>query len=765
MPSNPHPFIAAVLLTLATPALAADAVSRIAVEGNARIEAESIRSRLTLAEGKLYTPALAQSSLEALNATGQFRDVRIERRGQDLAVVVSENPTLAAIAYTGQSGLEKSLIEPEVKLRIGDPITPAKAHAAAVRIRDLYRAKGRVATIVDPALDAQSNNRVSLTFRITEGAVMKVASISFTGNQAFPSAKLRDVTASSESNWLDILKTSSTYDAARLELDRELVLIHYRKNGYPDAKVTLAEPKENAAHTGYDVSFVIDEGDRYTFAAHAIETAVQGVDSAVLDQLVATQPGAVYNAEHVERSVQAIATSLANAGNLTAHVTTMSRRDNVRHTLTPVFRIKDGAHVTIERVNIHGNVKTKDHVIRRAVKQAEGEYLNQVRADADKRRLQKLGLFKTVAVKAMPGSTPDRAVLDVEVVEQDTIELAYGAGYSSTEGIIGDVQIADTNLFGNGQNLRLKISGSQTRLQAEVGFTEPSLFDSRYSGGFDLLYRDTDNSRISSFKSTKAGGDVRLGTALSDNLSVSTNYTLTRNQIYDVGPLASAAIKEAASLGNTPGTYDTSSIGTTTTYDTRDKRTLANSGAFFTTSQDFAGLGGDARFIRNTAEGRLYYPITDQITLVGRATAGNITGWGGQDVRLLDMFNKGGETVRGFAAGGIGPRDLLSANQDALGGTSYVSTSAEARFALPFVPDSVGLKGAVFADAGSLFGTSKSAAGLPGIAGANAQMRASVGTGLIWDSPLGPLGVTYAVPLLKQPFDKTQPLNFGLVGY
>jgi outer membrane protein insertion porin family len=426
--------------------------------------------------------------------------------------------------------------------------------------------------------------------------------------------------------------------------------------------------------------------------------------------------------------------------------------------------VTEGAHVTIERINVHGNSKTKDWVIRRELQEAEGDPLSQVLADRDQARLKRLGLFKTVAMKANPGSSPDKAVLDIDVTEQETSELSFGAGYSSSEGVIGDVMVSDSNLFGNGQMARVKLSGSQTRLQADIGFTEPHLFDSKISGGFDLLYKDADYTTQSSYKSTVVGGDVRLGTNLNDTTALGLSYGLTRNEIYAVGPLASAAIKEAAN-GGTSGSYYTSAVGGSVTYDDRNSRKSPTSGSYFMLGQDFAGIGGDSQFIRNTAEGRLYYPLSDSVTLVGRATAGNISGWGGQDVRLLDLFQKGGESVRGFAPGGIGPRDTASANQDSLGGKSYVAATAEARFALPFVPDDIGLKGAVFTDAGSLFGTTKTANALPGVVGAAPAARVSVGAGLIWDSPVGSLGVTYAVPVSKQPFDKLQPLSFGVMPY
>lgn len=757
---------AAFLLTLANSTLAApDTIDSIAVSGNMRVDAASIRTRVSLRENKAYDAAQAEKSLQALYATGQFRNVAIEQVGRRVVITVAENSTLVSVAFAGNPAVDKSLIEPEVKLQAGDPITMAKAQAAALRIRDFYRHQGRVATTVEPVLEPLPENRAKLVFRIHEGEVMKNASIAFSGNHAFSAKQLRDVMASSESGWFDILKTSASFDAARLELDQELLLIHYRKNGFPDAKVLPPEFSENAAHTGYQISFTVDEGDRYSFSAGRIETALAGVDQVALQKLVVTAPGQTYNAELIERSVQRLTVALVDAGLPSAHVTTTTQRDREHHTLAPVYVIKDGVRVTIERINVHGNSKTKDRIIRRELKLAEGDVLSQVLADRDKERLKRLGLFKTVGMRATPGSTPDKAVLDIDVTEQDTTELSFGAGYSSSEGVIGDVAIADSNLFGNGQTVRLKLSGSQTRFQADIGFTEPRLFDSKISGGFDLLYKDADHTLQSSYKSLTAGGDLRLGTALSDTTTLGLNYSLMRNEIYGVGPAASVAIKEAVPAGASSGTYYTSSVGANVTYDDRNKRKNPTSGSYFSLGQDFAGVGGDAQYIRNTAEGRLYYPLSDQVTLVGRAAGGNIGGWGGQDVRLLDSFYKGGDIVRGFATSGIGPRDMGSANQDALGGKSFVSATAEARFSIPLIPDEIGLKGAVFTDAGSLFGVNKTAAGLPGLAGANPAARVSVGAGLIWDSPVGALGVNYAVPLAKQPFDKVQPLSFGVVPY
>jgi outer membrane protein insertion porin family len=377
--------------------------------------------------------------------------------------------------------------------------------------------------------------------------------------------------------------------------------------------------------------------------------------------------------------------------------------------------------------------------------------------------VQALGFFKSVGLKHVKGSAPDKVVIIIHVVEDDSRNLSFGAGYSTSEGIVGDISVTERNLFGNGQMLRLKFAGSLSRFQADLGFTEPHFLGSNVSAGFDLFYKDVDYTAYASYKSLRMGGDLRLGYPITETMSGSVNYTFVRNTLYDVGPAASAAIKEAAGYPNAgSSTYYTSSVGYSLAYDTRDNKKRPTSGVFYTVSQDLAGLGGDVRYIRSVGDLRGYYPVSDGITAVGRVTGGSITSWGGQDVRLLDLFYKGNDAVRGFAPSGIGPRDTLSANQDALGGRMFFSTTAELLFKLPGVPDDMGLRGAVFADAGSLWNTNKTAAALPGLAGNSLTPRASVGVGLAWDSPLGALRVDYAYPILKQPYDKTQALSFGL---
>ena len=747
--------------------LAPENITEIQISGAERISRETILSQLELKRGAPYDTGKADRSIHTLFATKQYKDVKIDHKAGVVTVTVVESPIVALVIFTGNSEVKADKLEPAVKLKKGEVYTEAKAHADALSLRDVYRHEGRLTTEIEPKAVSKPGNKIELTFAITEGKVNKVSSISFEGNSAFKSQELESVIATARSSWLDILKSDSIYVAGRLEQDRDLLRRHYLTHGFAEVKIATAEGALDTAGTGYAVKFAIDEGDRFTFGAVALDPAIKDLDTAHLTQLILPQSGDVYNAAEIDKTTEGLSLALWESGQKFARVNPVFERDRGKKRISIKFRIEEGPHITIERVAVSGNTKTQISVILREMKLREGEAFNALILARDRTRIKALGFFKSVDTKVQKGSSADTVIVSVDVVEDQTLVASFGGGYSTVEGVIGDVALEDHNLFGTGQSAKLKLAGSLKKLQAEASFTEPHFLGSNLAAGFDIFYRDYDASTLSSYKSQKIGGDLRVGYPITDTLTGSVNYTFTQNKIYDVGAAASMAIKEAVpGFPNTnSNTYYTSSVGYALAYDTRNSKKLPASGTFFQLTQDFAGAGGDVRYIKSTVDARHYMPVSDNVTLVGRATAGNIMGWGGQDVRLLDMYYMGGETVRGFAAAGIGPRDTASANLDALGGKSYISTTAEARFGLPLIPDDIGLRGAVFADAGSLFGTSAAASKLPGLAGANATLRSSAGVGLIWDSPIGALRADYAFPLSKQAFDKTQPWSFGLAAY
>ncbi len=761
--------LAAALAACGLPATASETgsdtpVRSITVTGNRGVDRDTVTAALAFKTGEAATPALVDRSIRQLFATGLFSDVRISPGPSGtVTVTVTESPRIAAVAFEGTKAIETKKLEEAAGLKRGAVFSRGKARAAEIRLRDLYRAEGRYRTSITSRTSdggRAATGGVTVTFVVAEGEINKVAAIGFTGNRAFSAAALRDAITTTQSGWLDVLKSNLTYDPERLAVDRMLLLRHYQSNGYADASVGEPRVETDPATGHFSIVFAIDEGEKFAFDAPVIDSRIAGLDTAGLQDKLTTRAGDTYGVGKIEASTDAVATVLAVGGQPFARVSPHIERDGARRTIKIAYRIEDGPRVFIRRIDISGNTRTRDHVVRRELRIVDGDPYTPPLIQAAKKRLMGTGFFKSVEIKPARTAEADRVDLKVALVEQDTGELSFGIGYSLTDGIIGDVAYADRNVLGSGYAMKVKLEAGQKRYGAEIGVTDPHFLDSNVAAGFDLFYRDVDRTQQSSYKQQRYGGTLRLGIPVTDTVSTGLSYTFQHNTLYEVGPDASAAIKEAAAFGD--GSYNTSSVGTSTTYDTRDSRKAPTSGILATASQDLAGVGGDTRFIRTTADVRAYVPLVDGVTFVGRIGGGTIAGYGGQDVRLLDLFHKGGETVRGFATAGLGPRDALSANQDALGGKSFYVTSAELRTPVPFISPSLGLSALVFADAGSVFGANTTAAKLPGLAASSSAPRASTGVGLVWDSPVGPLQASYGFVLSQQPGDKVQPFNFGV---
>lgn len=754
-------------------------VREIKVVGNRRVEPETVRSYMRISVGDAYSAAKVNQSITSLFATGLFADVRIERSGGAVVVTVVENPVIGQVAFEGNREVEKATLEAEVQLKPRTVFTRAKAQADVQRILDVYRRQGRFAATVEPKLIEKEHGRVDLVFEINEGGATKVKSIQFVGNRVYSDAQLRDITTTSQQGWFDFLKGTAFYDPDRLSLDRELLRQFYLKNGYADVRITAADVQLDRDGSGFFITFVIEEGEQYKFGHVGIDTKLPGVQPAALMSLITTYPGQTFNAHLIDKSVEALTLRLTEQGFTFARVRPKADRDAVGRIVALTYIIDEGARIYIERLNIIGNLRTRDHVIRREFKLAEGDAYNPLLVETAKKRLQQLGLFKGVDIKRRPGSAPDRVVLDVVLVEQPTGEISFGGGYSTQEGIIGDISFTERNLMGNGQFLRLKLGGSLERMQIDLSFTEPRFLDTNVAAGFDLFYRITQPSSYQPYEHVRVGGTIRAGMPLTEGLWLNTNYTLTQDTITVdslVNPLLiSRAIRDLLGTGNSVD-YITSSVGTSLTYDKRNHPKTPTAGYYLQSGVDFAGVGGDVQYARFNGEARYYYPIAEKVTFVARVTGGHIVGWGGDDVRLLDMFYKGGETIRGFDRLGLGARDLTT--QDSLGGHTYYVGTAEVRFPIPFVPDELGVGGAFFVDAGSVFGLSdsvKALNGLPDPACTPAPgvpcpvtniadgggLRVSAGFGLLWNSPLGPLRADFGWALLKEAYDKTQVFRFG----
>jgi outer membrane protein insertion porin family len=734
-------------------------IRQIRVVGSKRIEPETVKTYLTFSEGQKYDSYKADESLKALIGTGLFENVDISQNGGVVTVSIRENSIINQVVFEGNKQVKDDTLSGEVQLKPRSVFSRAKVQADVQRILDVYRRSGYYSVTVDAQIIELDNDRVNLAFVIQEGSETKVLSISFLGNKAFSDSTLRGVVTTTENNFLSFLKSTDVYDPDRLNLDRELLRRYYLKNGYADARVVSAVADLDRAGKGFFITFTVEEGELYHFGGIDVESTLPSVDPASLRRELLTTSGSYYNAEQIDKTTEKLTVAVAEQGYAFGQVRPRIDRDPINRTISIAYVVEQGPRIYIERINVVGNARTRDYVIRRELRLAEGDAYNRLMVDQARQRLQNLGFFKSVKVNREPGSAADRVILTFLLDEQPTGELSLAAGFSSSEGVIGEVAYTERNLLGKGQFLRVKLSGSFESGQIDMAFTEPRFLDQNISAGFDLFHKETDFSDEAGFEQRKTGGVIRFGFALTDNVVLQPNYSFTRDEVFNVDATASKAIQQIADIND--GVANISSLGYSLTYDLRNNRQNPTRGTYFAVTQDFAGVGGDVNFIRTVAEARAYYPVYEGITLVGRLIGGNIVGFGGQDVRAVDAFFKGGDLVRGFDTAGLGPRDRDTG--DALGGTTFAGGTVELRFPFPFVPDELGFSGAVFADAGTVFGTD-----VPGIINGQVvnidddnTIRSSVGASLLWNSPLGPLRADFAYVITKADFDDEEFFRFG----
>ncbi|MFZ0151757.1 MAG: outer membrane protein assembly factor BamA [Xanthobacteraceae bacterium] len=740
----------------------------ITVIGNRHTGADMVRSFFHGAPDGQYDAAARDAALKALYATGLFADVKISHEGNRILIVVAENPTIGVVAFEGNRKLKDADLKAQVQSKANGPLSRELIQSDVVHILDLYRAHGYFNTQVVPkTIEGKrgDNGRVNLAFEIKEGEKLAVKDIAFTGNAAYSQVKLRGVVKTGTSNPLSFLLNNDIYDADRIENDKDLVRRFYLAHGYPDVRVSSAA-RYDANRKGAVVTFKIDEGPQYRFGKIGIESHLNTVDGSALRGNLQTQSGDIYDADEVAKSVEALAIALARGGEPFASVGSRTERHADRRIVDVSYRIEQGKRVYIERIQIHGNTKTRDEVIRREFDVGEGDPYNRALVDRGERHLKALGYFKSVKIAAGPGSAPDRVVLDVTVEEQQTGNFWVSGGYSTSDGFLASVTISDTNFLGTGDIAKTTLTYGQYARGFDVAFTDPWFLGQRLSVGGELFGRQTFANSNQAFNASLYGAKLSAGTPITDNLGVTWSYSIY-NQGISLDPAAGAVslpIQQAAQAGS----YWVSSIGSGVTYSTLDNPKNLASGVWARTDNEFAGLGGAAKFARTTDDVRLYQPIAGDLVGVVRAQGGYVTPWGGQQLPLLSGFFGGPQLIRGFAPNGFGPRDITpGTTMDNLGGNIYWTTSAELQAQMPFVPPDAQLKIALFSDTGSLWATNAST--VPGLATslspaqqiANSQaLRASVGASLIWDSMFGPIRVDYAYPIAKQSYDVTQRFQF-----
>lgn len=752
----------------------AQTVGRIVVEGNQRIETETVLSYMQIGAGDPFNSEKIDGSLKSLFQTGLFSDVRIFRRGNNLVVVVEENPMINRVNFEGNSEVKDKDLLKEVELRERTMFTRAKVQSDVQRIIAVYRRSGFYSARVEPKIIRLPQNRVDLVYEITEGSETKVRSITFVGNEAFSDSDLRSTITTTETAWWKFMSTSDRYDPDRLSYDRELLRRYYLKNGFADFRVISADAELAPDGESFYITFTVEEGPLYKVNSVAVNKGDTNLDEESLRKAVQLSPGEDYDATKVDKSVENITIEAGKAGFAFAKVDPDIKKDEPNRTLDITYNITEGPRTYIERIDIIGNTRTLDEVIRRELRLFEGDAYNRVLVERGRRRLTALDFFDKIDMREEPGSAADRVVLIVEVVEKSTGSLNLTAGYSTSDGIIGGISVSERNLMGRGQNVRLDTQLSWDRQQVDFSFTEPYFLDMPLSAGVDLFATRSSNTDTTAYDSTRYGGALRTGFRLDEWQSLSFKYTLARREItIDDNANVSPAIIDSE------GVTWKSAVASAYVYDNLDNPSRPTKGFRGKGTVEIAGLGGDVYYASVDTAAYYFMPLLfDGVVLKLEANAGYMVPLSSDDIPIQDRFFKGSNSFRGFQRGGVGPRmDNTRGDSDAIGGQTYAIGTVETTFPLG-LPEEFGLEGAVFSDFGTVFGapeqTMQAANG--SICPINTgkptpqeckvydtpALRLSVGAGVIWQSPFGPLRVDVAYPLLKADYDVEELFRFSV---
>ena len=752
----------AATMVLVNPVTAqASVIRNISVRGAERTGADTVRASLTIVPGKDFSNADIDQSIKRLYATGLFSDVRITVSGGTLVVVVNENQLINQVVFNGNRKIKDEKLITIVKTQPLGPYSESLIESDLQSLRRAYSEIGRSDVEITTQTVPVGEGRVNLAFVINEGGRTKIDTINFEGNEHYSDFRLRAVLTTKESGWFSFITRKDIYNEDKLRADEDMLRQFYYNHGYADFRVLSSDAVLDPATNTYVVTINVDEGDRYDFGPVNVESTVDGVDAEELKSLAESREGKTYRARDVQDSITEISKRVAAAGYPFARVTPRGNRDMGNKTIAVDYLVDQGERAYVERIEIRGNTATRDYVIRREFDMAEGDAFNQERVAEAKRRLERLGYFQKVEISTQPGSAPDRVVVIVDVVDQSTGSFGIGAGYATGgEGFIVEASIEEKNFLGRGQYIRVSASGGALTRNYSISFTEPYFLGYRLAAGFDLF--KSSSSIMNNYTYEDQGFSLRVTAPITNDLSTTFRYNYKELK-YAADEKGSFKLLSAPYQDVVRGSpWVQSTVSNSLNYNTLDTSVLPHEGILASLTQEFAGLGGDSDFYKISARARGYYTLSDEMDLVGSlsASAGHVISTTGKSLNLFDQFAIDSNDIRGFADSGIGPR----MRGDAIGGTTYITASAETTFPLPGISQDAGFRGGFFVDSGTLFGNDvKIREPSKGkLTGVGLDWRVSTGASLIWASPFGPLRVDYAIPILKQDKDIIQNLKFGI---
>lgn len=750
--------------TVATP-VKSGVVQRIIVRGAERIEESTILSYLPITVGERVDSQRIDDALKTLFRTDLFADVQIQLQDADLIVRVAENPIINQVVFEGNHELKEEKLRDEVQVRPRGVFTRSRAQADVQRIVELYRRSGRVSATVTPQIVELPQKRVDLIFVINEGPKSGILNINVIGNKQFSDNALRDVIVTKQSKWYRFFANSDNYDPDRIDYDREQLRKFYRNRGFYDFHILSAVAELAPEKNGFAITYTLEEGVRYKFGKLTVESDLKRLNAASLQRTLPVREGQTYQDELIDKATDALTFAAGSAGFAFVDVRPRYTANPQTHTVDVNFQIVEGPRVYVERIDIVGNNRTIDPVVRRELLLAEGDAYNRVLVDRSKVKVKALGFFKDVDIEQLPGSAPDKTVLRVKVTEQPTGELSFSLGYSSVEQLIADIGVSERNFRGRGQQLSFKISAGYLQQGVNFGFTEPRFMGRNLAAGFNLYSSRYNFSQYASYSSASTGASLTLGFPLTDYSRLLLIYSLHSDNINVNSSLCQPGFQTvSAVLCEQRGSNLTSQISFQYRYDDRDDPIKPTRGFYVDFNQSFAGFGGNVDFAQTIIDGAVYHAFSPSYVLMIKGEVGDIEPWNKDYVRINDRFFRGGDSFRGFQLAGIGARDVVYG--DALGGNFYAQGTAE--LTVPnYLPEQYGINTAIFAQVGTLGALDRTAKinPLTGLQDPNINdalaMRASAGISVFWKSPMGPLRFDLSDVLARAPYDKTQNFYFS----
>lgn len=732
--------------------------SRIDVAGNRRIEANTVRAIAGIPTGQRVSPAQLNDALQALFASGLFEDVELTPQAGRLIITVVENPTINVINFEGNRSIDDGVLANIVALEPRRAFNTAAAEADALRIVEAYRARGQYSAEVRPVIIRRSDNRVDLVFEIAEGRVTDISRISFVGNKRFSDSRLRRALETSQTGVFSFLSSTDSFDRDRVTLDRELLRQFYLERGHVDFNIRSVVSELSPDREGFFLSYNIYEGPIYDFGEVSVTSSVGEIDESDYERDVSVRSGQTFDASQIEKIVERIVFNMNRDGHVFVDVAPRITKNQTARTMDVEFEIVRTPKVFVERIDIEGNTRTLDRVIRRQFQIVEGDPINQREIRRAENRIRGLRLFNQVAVRVREGSAPDQAIIDVDVEEDRTGSLSFGVGYSSDNGFNGTVSFSERNLFGRGQFVSAQINVSEESRIVAFSFREPAFLDRDLGASVDLYYRQFDRTE-SSFQETNFGFEPAFDFPVSEDARMSVRYRISSDEIRDVDPNASALI--------TPREDLMSAISVTYTLDKRNSPVDPSRGYRLKIEQEFAGLGGDVEYSKTVASAKVFTSFFNEDLILSAEIEGGALVAENGGSRITDRFFLGGDSLRGFATGGVGPRDFCTACggaggnvNDSLGGNFYAVGRVEASFPLG-LPEELGIFGGVFFDIGSVWDLDNTA-GSMGTVDDSQIFRSAAGVSIFWTTPIGPLRFNFARPIQKESYDQTEDFRVSI---